>query len=240
MQVREYLQSKYKVDAPSTMMACEARIFGIPYPLQTGWMAAYGGIEITPQMISRLAASLSVKKAPMAADGLRVIGMTATPAQVGAYSRKAAKKQRKKEAKAAKVLALQIKLADTSRKPVYTEPTPKKKKAPAAPLTVEGVDVRSKEFLQTWTWRELRYKTLQRYGRACLCCGASPQTGAVIHVDHIKPRSLFPELAMDPDNLQTLCADCNVGKSNKDMTDWREPEPDAEQIDHLRSIMAAS
>ena len=62
---------------------------------------------------------------------------------------------------------------------------------------------------------------LKRYGRVCQCCGASPATGAKMHVDHIKPRKLFPQLALDLNNLQILCHECNHGKGNWDMTDWR-------------------
>lgn len=56
-----------------------------------------------------------------------------------------------------------------------------------------------------------------------MCCGATPATGAVMNVDHIKPRKLYPHLALDVDNLQILCSDCNHGKGNWDMTDWRCP-----------------
>jgi 5-methylcytosine-specific restriction endonuclease McrA len=49
-----------------------------------------------------------------------------------------------------------------------------------------------------------------------------------INVDHIKPRKLFPHLALSLDNLQTLCSPCNHGKGNWDMTDWRDAEPTQE------------
>lgn len=49
----------------------------------------------------------------------------------------------------------------------------------------------------------------------------SPKDGVKLHVDHIKPKSLFLHLAYDLNNLQVLCEDCNMGKSNKDDTDWR-------------------
>lgn len=78
-----------------------------------------------------------------------------------------------------------------------------------------------KDFYSSDTWRSLRYQALLTHGRKCLCCGATPETGAVLHVDHIKPRSTHPELAMDLGNLQVLCADCNLGKSNVDDTDFR-------------------
>ncbi len=82
-------------------------------------------------------------------------------------------------------------------------------------------DVVSSDFLKSYKWRELRMKALQLYGRRCGCCGATPETGAVMHVDHIKPRRFHPELALDINNLQILCEECNHGKGNWDETDWR-------------------
>lgn len=43
----------------------------------------------------------------------------------------------------------------------------------------------------------------------------------LLNVDHVKPRKFYPELALDLDNLQVLCALCNHGKGNSDATDWR-------------------
>jgi len=79
---------------------------------------------------------------------------------------------------------------------------------------------KSDEFLQSWAWTNLRYRVLKAYGRQCQCCGAKPPA-VVLHVDHIKPRSLYPELALEFDNLQVLCHDCNKGKSNKFEDDFR-------------------
>lgn len=80
----------------------------------------------------------------------------------------------------------------------------------------------SDAFLQSFEWRRVRMLAIKRYGNRCQCCGASPQSGATINVDHIKPRKLFPSLALSLDNLQILCHECNHGKGNWDMTDWRE------------------
>lgn len=77
------------------------------------------------------------------------------------------------------------------------------------------------EFLQSWKWTELRYRALKLHGRRCQCCGATPADGIVLHVDHIKPRSKFPELALEINNLQVLCAACNKGKGAWDETDFR-------------------
>lgn len=90
-----------------------------------------------------------------------------------------------------------------------------------ATVFVAGTDVTSDAFLQTYEWRKVRMEALKKYGPKCMCCGATPATGAVMNVDHIKPRKLFPQLALDIDNLQILCHDCNHGKGNWDQTDWR-------------------
>lgn len=105
-----------------------------------------------------------------------------------------------------------------------------------------SAEVKRDAFLATYEWRRMRMVVLKRDGRRCACCGASPETGAVMHVDHIKPRKLFPHLALDPDNLQVLCAACNHGKGNWDMTDFRapvvvEPEMTEEQREHMRAIL---
>jgi 5-methylcytosine-specific restriction endonuclease McrA len=70
-------------------------------------------------------------------------------------------------------------------------------------------------------WRRVRYDALKLHGGRCQCCGAAPTRDAPLHVDHIKPRSRFPELELALDNLQVLCAACNLGKGARDQTDWR-------------------
>jgi 5-methylcytosine-specific restriction endonuclease McrA len=88
-------------------------------------------------------------------------------------------------------------------------------------LLAAGIDVTSDAFLSTFEWRRVRMEALKKYGPKCMCCGATPSTGAVMNVDHIKPRKKWPSLALDVNNLQILCHDCNHGKGNWDQTDWR-------------------
>ena len=71
-------------------------------------------------------------------------------------------------------------------------------------------------FYRTKAWRELRLSILLASDCSCKICGNTSEKGAVLHVDHIKPRSLYPELALDEGNLQVLCEDCNIGKSDSD------------------------
>ena len=86
---------------------------------------------------------------------------------------------------------------------------------------------KSAQFFESPEWRDIRYKALLKYGRRCACCGATPETGVILQVDHIKPRSKFPHLALNIDNLQILCKDCNLGKGAWDKTDFRQlPSPE--------------
>ena len=60
----------------------------------------------------------------------------------------------------------------------------------------------------------LRYQVLLRDNLTCCICGKSRAKGDNIelHIDHIIPWSKGGETTLD--NLQTLCSDCNLGKSN--------------------------
>jgi hypothetical protein len=60
-------------------------------------------------------------------------------------------------------------------------------------------------------WRQ-RAQVLMRDGATCRLCGARPEHGARLHVDHIVPWSKGGETVLE--NLQILCETCNIGKSN--------------------------
>jgi len=77
------------------------------------------------------------------------------------------------------------------------------------------------DFYISREWRSLRYEALRNSDGCCQCCGVKAGKGIVLHVDHIKPRSKYPDLELSLDNLQVLCEDCNLGKSNKWDDDWR-------------------
>ena len=103
-------------------------------------------------------------------------------------------------------------------------PLPEKGARTAKVRLVGKTDVNSDAFLGTYEWRSLRMRVLVRCGARCQCCGQSAKDGVVIHVDHIKPRRLFPELALEESNLQVLCEVCNHGKGNWDETNWSKPD----------------
>ena len=81
---------------------------------------------------------------------------------------------------------------------------------------------RAQKFYRSYEWRKLRYQILQRDGARCALCGVTPNEGAVMNVDHIKPVRKYWTLRLDPENLQVLCNQCNHGKGNWDETDWRD------------------
>lgn len=61
----------------------------------------------------------------------------------------------------------------------------------------------------------VRYKVIERDGRKCCICGRSPITdkSVELHVDHKVPVSKGGTNNLK--NLQTLCSECNLGKSNR-------------------------
>lgn len=108
------------------------------------------------------------------------------------------------------------------------------------------VDVNSKDFYTSREWRQIRYEAIKLHHGVCMCCGRSPsEHGVVLHVDHIQPKSLRPDLALRLDNLQVLCEDCNLGKSNHDSIEWEGIEEDSEgklllRIKKLRESLKAA
>lgn len=254
MKIKEYLQKKYNVKVGTTLLKTEAKIFGC-WPMTSGWWNRLGDAEITPEMRERLVEALMRCTKTSRTAGLQVLGVPLEdippkPVQIpnppGTNKKRASAKARKKAKKEARRIAA---LVPNPKPYVMMKPPAKTYSAPVVhitrptrPLVVEEVDVRSTAFLSTYAWTTLRMVAIKKYGRVCQCCGASTELhGVRMNVDHIKPRKLFPELALDLDNLQILCDDCNKGKGNWDMTDWRpeepaEPELTEEQRAHLRSI----
>lgn len=66
-------------------------------------------------------------------------------------------------------------------------------------------------FYKSYEWLQLRVRVLREYGRSCMLCH---KASGPMHVDHIKPKRLYPHLALEFSNMQVLCPDCNKGKGN--------------------------
>lgn len=177
MRVRDYLVSKYQMDKPTTLTKVEAKAFGIPFPLESGWLAKYGDQEIFEDQLQKLVLKLS---------------------------KRLEKQERRNAENGASITRRGLEAIKSF--------IPRSK----------SIDVIRGDFLSSFEWRRLRMIAIKRYGARCQCCGATPDHGARIHVDHIKPRKAFPHLALDIENLQILCEECNHGKGNWDMSDWRQ------------------
>lgn len=138
--------------------------------------------------------------------------------------KQAAKKKKARQDKAKKTLAKLVNQSPELQKLISQRAyaISKKKNNKPKPVGLHNAPIYSKgmgsEFYMTKEWRQLRYSVLVKYGKICMCCGSKQ---GYLHVDHIKPRSKFPELELEFSNLQVLCESCNVGKSNQDQTDWR-------------------
>ena len=71
-------------------------------------------------------------------------------------------------------------------------------------------------FYSSPEWRTLRQQVIEEDGTTCAECGVRINSSKDLTVDHIVPRSLYPELALKRDNLQVLCRSCNSSKGDRD------------------------
>lgn len=229
--LKEYIEHK-TVDFCKTLTRAEANVFRIPYPQKTGWLVKYANNRASLSQLENLliiakgrnnTASWKTVRAIESILGLPhcvlVPTQKATPTEqelirLAKRQVKRAKRNLKKEQRQAKS---QRKISTTSkvkvRQPTITTVSHVIKNC--------AVDVTTDAFLSTFEWKALRMQALAHHGPKCQCCGATPSTGAVMNVDHVKPRKFYPHLALSLDNLQILCGDCNHGKGNWDETDWR-------------------
>ena len=70
----------------------------------------------------------------------------------------------------------------------------------------------SRKFMNSREWKKLRTEFMAESEKVCVRCGATEE----LQADHIKPKSKYPELALDKTNLQVLCWECNKKKSTKE------------------------
>ena len=239
MKIDEYLKRRNKRNM--ALSVAEGKAMGVD-PTKAGWMQFIHAIEVPQVLADAVMNGATGADLKALAQGLNRCLPRPSEATPTAPAKPTLTKRERAEAKhAARVAAEEKKrLAVAKRAAHYASlrDAPKKPntvlaaeliksgkvgRIPVGALIVEGVDVRSKEFLKTYTWTRLRMHALNLYGRKCMCCGATPDDGAVMNIDHIKPRLTHPELALDIRNTQTACADCNKGKCNEFDTDWRTP-----------------
>lgn len=210
----------------------DAIAMGIPYLCGAGWLGQYGSIELSRDQVKKMICDLAVSAKAKTAEHQVIIKSRQLSRLTKEWPdlsvdlevllpKEQPKKSRSKKTKGRSAQNLRI-MADLERelgRPLSANVeqvvfVAKQKTQTKKPYLYDG-------FYETREWRELRYKALVLNGAVCQCCGATRNDGIKLHVDHIKPRSKFPHLQLDLTNLQILCEDCNLGKSNKDCTDWR-------------------
>jgi 5-methylcytosine-specific restriction protein A len=67
------------------------------------------------------------------------------------------------------------------------------------------------KFYCSTAWRKLRAAILRR-SPLCVDCGEAGRVTAASEVHHVKERRDFPDLALDPSNLEGLCRPCHNRK----------------------------
>ena len=77
---------------------------------------------------------------------------------------------------------------------------------------------RWKQTLGGRKWKREQFE--QQNGRCLKCQKSISLKGS--HIDHIKPLSLYPKLAIAPENLRILCPDCNLTKGQQETSTPRD------------------
>ena len=77
------------------------------------------------------------------------------------------------------------------------------------------------DFYQSKEWQALRKKAFKRYGHRCHATGLTEKDGITLSIDHIRPRSKAPHLALKLSNVQVLELGLNKTKGARIVKDWR-------------------
>ena len=68
------------------------------------------------------------------------------------------------------------------------------------------------QFYSSAEWQLLRNQVLAESTHICNNCGRKIRKARDVTVDHIKPRSKYPDLSLKRENLMVLCRSCNSSK----------------------------
>lgn len=75
------------------------------------------------------------------------------------------------------------------------------------------------KFYHSGDWIRVREQVLKRDNKECQWCKAEGRVTtaktATLEIDHIKELQYYPELALEPSNLRTLCHDCHNIRHNR-------------------------
>lgn len=76
-------------------------------------------------------------------------------------------------------------------------------------------ELRSPDFYHSEAWKWIRTRLLKRMHPKCAHCGR--RGSAILTVDHIIPRTIRPDLALETSNLEVICYTC---KSRREERQW--------------------
>lgn len=79
------------------------------------------------------------------------------------------------------------------------------------PIKIKRGKSPARLFVDSKEWKQLREKARHLLPPVCVRC----ESVYDLQVDHIFPKSKYPDLALKLSNLQILCRKCNFAKSNK-------------------------
>lgn len=65
------------------------------------------------------------------------------------------------------------------------------------------------KFYQHRSWRDLRQEALQRDNRECQPCKRQGKYSGAENVHHLKEVKQFPHLALDINNIESICIPCH-------------------------------
>lgn len=69
------------------------------------------------------------------------------------------------------------------------------------------------KFYHSSAWKRVRKQVLDRDHHECMWCKKQGRVTtaktATLEIDHIKELQYYPDLALEPSNLRTLCHDCH-------------------------------
>ena len=74
----------------------------------------------------------------------------------------------------------------------------------------------TRQFYSSPEWNQIRKEIIKEHGRVCTECNIYIRSNKDVTVDHIRPRSKYPHLALEKQNLRVLCKKCNSSKGASD------------------------
>ncbi|GLO64740.1 MULTISPECIES: HNH endonuclease [Bacteria] len=101
------------------------------------------------------------------------------------------------------------------------------------PLIEYRTKEQQKKFYRSSEWIATRQRILERDNYECQECKRQgrvytdkhdPDKHKRLDVDHIKELEDYPELALDDDNLETLCVRCHNKKHNRFKHQYKKPK----------------